>query len=131
MERRKLKIKNTIEYLFKKATPQIMNKAIQILWFCLVNSLIIKYPESSQKNWLKETGCKRVLERKKAGENINANTAITIAIILPLSSFTARAIITTDKDPIIAGKNLNANTVFPNKRVDIFDKRAITGGTDT
>ena len=71
-----------------------------------------------------------MFDLKNAGERINANTAIIIAKIPPFNSLTIFAIIITDKLPIMAGKNRNANTDLPKRKSDVLENNAINGGTD-
>jgi hypothetical protein len=71
------------------------------------------------------------LDRKKAVDNINAVAAMITARVVPLSSFTIRAMSSTEKLPTTAGKKRKAKTVFPNKNTEILETSAMKGGTET
>ena len=130
IEIRKAKMKKVMEYLFKKASPNVAKMAIHHLGLVVFISFSIRYADKSQKNWLNDTGWNKVFDRKNDGEKMKAANPTIKAQVLPFSSLIILAIMNTDTVPIIAGKKRRAKTVLPNRNTDIFDKTAINGGTD-
>jgi hypothetical protein len=67
---------------------------------------------------------------KNAGAIIKAILARIMAHFFPPNSLTIRFTKITEKPPIKAGNNLMAKTESPVKILKIFDRKAVSGGTD-
>jgi len=91
---------------------------------------MLKYVRKSQKNWLNETGCKRVFDLRNAGDNKKANPAISIAFHCPPILFTIPEITIIEAKPTSMGKKRKAKTELPNNQTEKLLTQAIKGGTE-